>query len=219
MALKFSATSLDGYTKCSLYFKHRWVDYWKEPVFESSAFGVTLHEAAAKRLMDSLYVPDWTELYGNARLPDPSPELVQITQAYYENWLSHQTDRKPIEVEKDIKLEDTGLGTLVGKIDAIYQEPEGLLIVDHKFLKNVNKKKSNHQMAFYSLLLPEAVKFQYEKVGLEDYQIQETSSISVALRNIEKTIYYINEQRFTANPQQWFIQYCPFMLECGECVK
>ena len=94
MSFKFSATSLDGYSKCPLYFKHRWVDYWKEPVFEGSAFGVVLHDAAAHWLIDRTYAPDWAELYLLAHVTEPSPELVQITEAYYDNWLSHQTDEK-----------------------------------------------------------------------------------------------------------------------------
>jgi hypothetical protein len=219
MSFKFSATSLDGYTKCPLYFKHRWVDYWKEPVFEGSAFGVALHEAAAHWLMDRNYVPNFEELLIAAKVENPTPELIQITEAYYANWVSHQTDAVPIAVEREIKLEHPTLGMLVGKIDAVYKEEAGLRIVDHKFLKNVNKKKPNHQMAFYSILVPGAVKFQFEKVGLEDYQIQETSSLSVALRNIEKTIYYINEGKFDANPQRWFVEYCPFLKECGACLK
>jgi len=218
MSFKFSATSLDGYSKCPLYFKHRWVDYWKEPVFEGSAFGVVLHDAAAHWLIDRTYAPDWAELYLLAHVTEPSPELIQITEAYYDNWLSHQTDEKPIVVESEVKVEHPTLGMLVGKIDAVYKEEGGLRIVDHKFLKNVNKKKSNHQMAFYSILVPGAVRFQYEKVGLEDFVVQETSSLSVALRNIEKTIQCINEGKFEANPQRWYTQYCPFLKECGECV-
>lgn len=217
MAFKFSATSLDGYTKCSLYFKHRWVDYWKEPVFEGSAFGVVLHDAAAHWLMDRAYSPDWTALYLSAHVPEPSLELIQITEAYYDNWLSHQTYEIPFAVEQEIKVEHPTLGMLVGKIDAIYKEGPMLRIVDHKFLKNVQKKKPNHQMAFYSILVPGANCFQYEKVGLEDYQVQETSSLSAALRNIEKTIYLINEGQFSANPQRWFTEYCPFLKECGKC--
>jgi hypothetical protein len=195
------------------------VDYWKEPVFEGSAFGVALHEAAAHWLMDRNYVPNFEELLIAAKVENPTPELIQITEAYYANWVSHQTDAVPIAVEREIKLEHPTLGMLVGKIDAVYKEEAGLRIVDHKFLKNVNKKKPNHQMAFYSILVPGAVKFQFEKVGLEDYQIQETSSLSVALRNIEKTIYYINEGKFDANPQRWFVEYCPFLKECGACLK
>jgi len=227
MAFKFSATSLDCYTKCSLYFKHRWVDYWKEPPFEGSSFGVALHEAAAHWLMDRDYVPNWEGLLIAARVAEPSRELIQITEAYWDNWLSHQTDEKPFFVEKEIRLEHPTLGTLVGKIDAIYAivdneakhgGAEFYRIVDHKFLKNPIKKKSNHQMAFYSILVPDAIRFQYEKVGLEDYQVQETSSLSAALRNIEKTVYLINEGKFEANPQRWFTEYCPFLKECGKCL-
>jgi len=227
MAFKFSATSLDGYTKCSLYFKHRWVDYWKEPVFEGSAFGVVLHDGAAHWLMDRAYSPDWDALYLLAHVTEPSYELIQITEEYWNNWLSHQESEKPVAVEKEIKLEHPTLGTLVGKIDAIYAivdneakhgGAEFYRVVDHKFVKNPLKKKSNHQMAFYSILVPDAIRFQYEKVGLFDYQVQETSSLSVALRNIENTIQCINEGKFEANPQRWYREYCPFLKECGKCL-
>lgn len=217
MSLKFSATSLDGYSKCPLYFKHRWVDHWKEPPFEGSSFGVALHDAAAHWLMDRSYVPNFEELLIAAKVPEPSPELIQIADVYYSNWLSHQTDDVPIVVEREIVLEHPTLGNLVGKVDAVYKEKDGLRIVDHKFLKNVVRKKSNHQMAFYSILVPGATRFQYEKVGLEDYVVQETSSLSVALRNIEITVQCINEERFDAKPQRWFTQYCPFLATCGEC--
>lgn len=228
--MRFSATSLDGYTKCPLYFKHRWVDYWREPVFEGSSFGVVLHDAAAHWLMDRTYRPDWTALYLLAKFPEPSYELIQITEEYWNTWLSHQdlTAPKPVAVEKEVTMEHPTYGTLTGKIDAIYSivdnEPkhggmEFFEIVDHKFLKNPFKKKPNHQMAFYSILVPDAVKFTYEKVGLFDYQLQEVSSISVALRNIEKTINCIKEEKYTATPQMWFTQYCPFLKECGECLK
>jgi len=219
MAFKFSATSLDGYTKCSLYFKHRWVDYWREPPFEGSSFGVALHDAAAHWLMDRSYVPNWEELLISAKVAEPSYELIQITEEYWNNWLSHQTYEIPFAVEQEIKLEHPTLGMLVGKIDAIYKEGPMLRIVDHKFVKNPFKKKSNHQMAFYSILVPGANRFQYEKVGLFDYQVQETSSLSVALRNIEKTIYLINEGKFEANPQRWYTEYCPFREQCGECLR
>lgn len=219
MEMKFSATSLDGYGKCPLYFKHRWVDHWKEPAFEGSSFGVALHDAAAHWLMDRSYVPNWEELLIAAKVEEPSRELIQIVQEYWENWLSHQDERMPIAVEKEITVEHSEYGTLTGKIDAIYPVRDGVEIVDHKFLKNAYKKKSNHQMAFYSILVPEAKKFTYEKVGLFDYQLQEVSSLSVALRNIEKTINYIKEERFTSTPQAWYKQYCPFLKECGECLK
>lgn len=226
MELKHSATSLEGYNKCPVYFYHRWIDHWKEPVFEGSAFGVVLHDAAAHWLIDNSFVPNWDELYKSAKIDEPSLELLQITQEYWDNWLSHQdlTKGKPVAVEKEITVVKP-FGTLTGKIDALYSivdkndETEHFEIVDHKFLKNPHKKKSNHQMAFYSLLVPEAVRFTYEKVGLWDYELQEVSSLSVALRNIEKTIYCINEELFTVTPQKWFIQFCPFIKECGKCLK
>jgi predicted RecB family nuclease len=210
-----------------VYFYHRWIEHWKEPVFEGSAFGVALHDAAAHWLMDNSYVPDWDELYRAAKVEEPSPELIQITQQYWETWLSNQWNwagKKPVAVEKEITIEHPTLGTLTGKVDAIYstvdkKHGEAFEIVDHKFLKNAHKKKSNHQMAFYSLLVPHTIRFTYEKVGLEDYELQEVSSLSVALRNIEKTIYYINKERFTVTPQKWFIQYCPFLKECGKCIN
>lgn len=219
--MKFSATSLDGYTKCPLYFKHRWVDYWKEPPFEGSSFGVALHDAAAHWLMNREYVPNWEELLLAAKVAEPSYELIQITEEYWNTYLSHQdlTAPKPIAVEKEVTIEHPTYGTLTGKIDAIYQNTTRFSIVDHKFLKNPFKKKPNHQMAFYSLLVPDAIKFTYEKVGLFDYQLQEVSSLSVALRNIEKTINCIKEEKYPATPQMWFTQYCPFLKECGECLK
>lgn len=235
MELKHSATSLEGYNKCPVYFYHRWIDHWKEPVFEGSAFGVVLHDAAAHWLMDNSYKPDWGELYKSAKVDEPSFELIQITQQYWETWLENQKINqhtiwltKPVAVEKEITIEHPTLGTLTGKIDALYEIVDNETnyggytayeIVDHKFLKNPAKKRSNHQMAFYSLLVPDAIRFTYEKVGLEDYQLQEVSSLSVALRNIEKTIYCINEELFTVTPQKWFIQFCPFIKECGKCLK
>lgn len=219
--MQHSATSTDGYAKCPMYFYHRWIEHWKEPVFEGSAFGVVLHDAAAHKLMDENYSPNWSELYKSAGLDEPSFELIQITEQYWDNWLSHQTlDKKPIAVEKEITIEHPQLGTLTGKVDAIYQIDESSVeIVDHKFLKNAHKRRSNHQMAFYSLLVPNASKFVYEKVGLEDYDIQEVSSLSVALRNIEKVVYCISNEQFPVNPQRWFIQFCPFINECGKCIK
>jgi hypothetical protein len=141
---------------------------------------------------------------------------------YYENWESHQTfdGRKPILLEQMYEANLPDYGILSGKIDALWWSEElGFYIVDHKFVKDAEKQKSNQQMAMYSLLEPKAKRFFYEKVGLDEYKMQETHNLTPALQKIKKTIECINANVFVANPQTWFIPYCPFIEKCGKCLK
>jgi hypothetical protein len=217
--IKLSATSLEGYIKCPQYYQHRWIDRWKEPVFESSAFGVVLHDAAARTLMLQ-DIPTWEKMYEDAGYPDVSHDLIQLTDDYYGNWRSHiNLLDLPIEVEVKKEKPYDEQFVLVGKIDAIYQTESGLKIVDHKFLKNASKVKGNLQMAMYSLLVPEANEFVYEKVGLEDYNLQVVHSLKSSLLKISEVIQYIRDGKFDVHPQQWYIQFCPFLKECGKCLK
>jgi hypothetical protein len=164
---------------------------------------------------------DWKARYAREDVPDPSHELIQLTEMYYENWESHQTfdGRKPVLVEQEYEVEIPA-GILRGKIDALWwDERLGFYIVDHKFMKDADKQKSNQQMAVYSLLEPRAKHFFYEKVGLNNYKIQEVHNLAPALQKIEKTIQLIQKGEFVANPQPWFIPYCPFLDRCGKCLK
>ena len=220
MAIKFSATSLEKFQDCSLLWYHRYVDHWQEPTDEGAAFGSVLHAAVASALMTGDVQQDWDYLYGQEHVFAPSHELIQLTEDYYDNWVSHHTfcGNKPILVEQMYEKEVEGYGLLTGKIDALWWNEEyGFYIVDHKFVRSVEKKKSNLQMAVYSLLEPRAQEFFYEKVGRDDYELQKVHNLTPALQKIQKLIYCINDKQFSANPQRWFIPFCPFLKECGKC--
>lgn len=219
--MRHSATSLEKYQNCSLLWYHRYIDHWKEPTDEGAAFGSVLHAAVAAALVhDPLFLnPDWENLYLMENV-HPGHELIQLTEDYYDNWICHHTfdGTRPILVEEMYEKEVEGYGLLAGKIDALWwNEQYGFYIVDHKFMKSPEKKKSNQQMAVYSLLEPRATHFFYEKVGLDDYEMQETHNLTPALQKIAKTIQCIKDEEFSANPQRWFIPYCPFIKECGKC--
>lgn len=220
--VRHSATSLEKYQNCSLLWFHRYVDHWKEPTDEGAAFGLVLHAAVADALLDGSGETEqsWYELYKKEGVLAPSHELVMLTEDYFENWQIHHTfdGTRPILVEEMYEKEVEGYGLLAGKIDALWWNEEyGFYIVDHKFMKSPEKKKSNQQMAVYSLLEPRATHFFYEKVGRDDYEMQETHNLAPALQKIAKTIECIRKEEFNANPQRWFIPYCPFIKECGKC--
>jgi hypothetical protein len=216
-----SASSLEKYDKCPLLYKHHYIEEWEIPQAESATFGVVLHDAVAHRLVRYDYEPDWFALYAEHGLPQDCQDLVQLTTEYYETWLKHQAFRDypvAVEVEKEIMHEK--YGKIVGKIDAIYSmdDSDGLLIVDHKFMLNTEKRKDNLQMAIYSILEPQATEFEYEKIGLDEFAIQRVKSLDGAFKKIDKIVTGINNQEFGATPAQWFIKYCPYLERCGLCI-
>jgi ATP-dependent exoDNAse (exonuclease V) beta subunit len=218
--VRHSATSLEKYQNCSLLWYHHYIDGWREPQDEGAAFGIVLHEAVAYTIKTDETNQNWSKLYAEAGVPEPSHELIMLTEDYYDTWLQHQClmdYHRIVAIEKMYEAEVEGYGLLSGKIDALWHDGEGYYIVDHKFMRSPEKKKSNQQMAVYSLLEPRATRFFYEKVGLGEYEMQEIHHLEAALQKIHKTIYCINEEQFSANPQRWFQPYCPFLEKCGGC--
>jgi len=179
-----------------------------------------LHEAVANKLKDQTYVPNFYELFEANGLTQTNQDLVQLTETYYDNWLSHQDFKElPIDVEVEKEINHPELGLIVGKIDAIYKNNSNVTIVDHKFMTNTDKHKDGLQMAVYSLLVPEATAFQYEKIGLDTYAVQKVRSLEGSLKKINTIVNNIKQGEFTATPQEWFIPYCPFLKECGKCLS
>lgn len=216
-----SASSLGKYEQCPLLYKHHYIDEWEEPQSENATFGVVLHEAVACTLLDHTYVPDWYALYEENKAPQNNQDLVQLTDEYYHTWLRNQTFIDyPLEVEVEEERYHPDYGLIVGKIDAIYRasKGEGLLIVDHKFMKSANKHKDGLQMAVYSILVPRATEFQYEKVGLDAYSIQKIRSLDTNLQKIDRIMQGIKNEEYSANPAQWYIPYCPYRETCGQCL-
>jgi ATP-dependent exoDNAse (exonuclease V) beta subunit len=198
----------------------------KEPQNEGAAFGSVLHAAAAETVERGKFVlPNWKKLYAKEGITEPADELIEITDEYFENWLDHTTltGKRPenlVATEKEYTVPVEGLGTFTGKIDAIFREDNGdYTVIDYKFMKDATKKKSNIQMAVYSLLEPKARTFVYEKVGLSDYEEQVVHNLVPALQKIKVVVQCIKEGKFEAKPKGIFAQYCPFLKECGECQR
>lgn len=216
-----SSSSLGKYEQCPLLYKHHYIDGWREPQSENATFGVVLHDAVAHTLMDHAYRPDWYALYEENDAPQDGQELVQLTDEYYETWLRNQRFLEyPLEVEVEKEVYHPEWGLIVGKIDAIYPatKGDGLLIVDHKFMKSVTKHKDGLQMAVYSWLVPTATEFQYEKIGLGEYAVQKIRSLDTSLKKIDRIMQGIKHEEYGANPAQWYIPYCPYLKECGQCL-
>lgn len=132
----------------------------------------------------------------------------------------------PKFIEKEFKIQ-LGNNIIKGRYDAIFEEQDGVEIVDFKTSSVKNQAKADErtaqssQLASYALAwqktngkLPSRVKLYFVETGLQGTFVPTEKSVAKTVAEIEKATEGIRKRDFKATPDIKTCSYCPFRFYC-----
>ena len=218
-SLIISPTSLIDYLDCPLKWRHKYLDGWEVPDTAPLLAGGFLHRAVADFLMGGP-PPLWGDLMDEvSEKTDADPfQVKEQAEKQWNVWSWNSLFRAPDGVEIEIRTDDPALGKVHCFIDYV-QVP---ILIDHKFVGKLGRKKDALQLAFYRRFAPCTTRWAYEVVSPEAYQVQWATHLEMEKADalIDATFDCIKASEFTASPKRYgrdfYCVYCPFQDDCEE---
>jgi hypothetical protein len=217
-SLIISPTSLADYGDCPLKWRRKYLDGWGVPDTAPLLAGCFLHKAVADFLMGGP-PPLWGDLMDSvSEKTDADPfQVKEQAERQWNVWSLNSLFRAPDGVEIEIRTDDPVLGRVHCFLDYV-QVP---VLIDHKFVGKLGRKKDALQLAFYRRFAPCTTKWAYEVISPEAYQVQWASPKEMDKADIciNETLMCIKSGEFGANPKRYgrdpYCVYCPF-TDCEE---